>query len=289
MKIGLNLWVWTSPFNTRRDLELLGKVKSWGGEVVEFALEDDATIDTIALRSELGNQDLGCSIIGLFNPERDLSSEDASSRRRAIDYAKRGLDIGAEVGAAIFTGSVAGVAGEKRLSAKEWGSRIQTAAEGLNQLGHHATKVGVRLGVEVLNRYENNLINTAEQALRLLDLVHSTSAGIHLDCFHMNIEEQNMVEAIRQAGGKLFHLHGSESHRGTPGAGHVPWAEVAMALGEIGYEGYVVIESFNPDGRLAPLARFWRPLFESQEGLARQGLACLREHLRTAKQPEGNR
>ena len=143
----------------------------------------------------------------------------------------------------------------------------------------HAAKVGVRLGVEVLNRYENNLINTAKQARRLIELVQSPFVGIHLDTFHMNIEEEDMAGAINLAGDKLFHLHGSDSHRGIPGEGHVPWGQVASALRKIRYNGYVVIESFDPEGRLAPLARLWRPLSDSQDTLARQGLAFLRENL----------
>jgi len=279
MKIGINLWVWTSPFSTARDLPLLGKVKSLGGSVIEFGFEDDATIDTHTLRRELANHELGCSIIGLFSSDRDLSSEDAKSRSRALEYAKRGLDICAEAGASIFSGSVAGVGGEKGLSASQWKASIQRAAEGLDQLGQYAAKVGVRLGVEVLNRYENNLINTAKQARELIERVQSPFVGIHLDSFHMNIEEEDMAGAIALAGDKLFHLHGSDSHRGIPGEGHVPWGQVASALQKIRYEGYVVIESFNPEGRLAPLARLWRPLSDSPDTLARQGLAFLRENL----------
>ena len=279
MKIGINLWVWTSPFSTTRDLPLLGKVKSLGGSVIEFGLEDDVTVDTHALRRELAAHELGCSIIGLFSPERDLSSEDAKSRSRALEYSKRGLDICAEAGASIFSGSVAGVGGEKGLSASQWQARIQRAAEGLEQLGEHAAKVGVRFGVEVLNRYENNLINTAKQARQLIELVQSSFVGIHLDSFHMNIEEEDIASAIHLAGDKLFHLHGSDSHRGIPGEGHVPWGQVASALQKIRYNGYVVIESFNPEGRLAPLARLWRPLSDSQDTLALQGLAFLRENL----------
>jgi D-psicose/D-tagatose/L-ribulose 3-epimerase len=279
MKIGLNLWVWTSPFCTNRDLTLLGKVKSLGGSVIEFGLEDDATIDTKALRKELANHELCCSIIGMFSPERDLSSEDTNSRKRALEYAKRGLDFCAETGASIFSGSVAGVGGEKGLTASQWQVRIQIAAEGLNLLGQYAAKVGVRLGVEVLNRYENNLINTAKQARQLVELAQSPSIGIHLDSFHMNIEEENIADAIILAGDRLFHLHGSDSHRGIPGEGHVSWSQVASALHKIRYNSYVVIESFNPAGRLAPLARIWRPLADSQDTFACQGLAFLREKL----------
>src|SRR5262245_19758810 len=156
MKLGVNLWIWTSPFNTNRDLPLLEKIRAFGGEVIEFGFEDDVVVDTKALRASLGNTGLSCSIIGLFGPHRDLASPDVNSRRRAVEYAQRGLDMSAEVGASIFSGSVAGVGGEQKLSAIEWQSSIQRTAEGLDLLGEHAAKTGVRLGVEVLNRYENN-------------------------------------------------------------------------------------------------------------------------------------
>ncbi|MFN8006382.1 MAG: sugar phosphate isomerase/epimerase family protein [Terriglobia bacterium] len=280
MKIGLNLWVWTSPFNTDRDLPLFGKVKSFGGEVIEFGLEDDVKVDPQVLRRELEAHQLGCSIIGIFSPERDLASMDAACRQRAIDYTLRGLDLAAASGAAIFSGSVAGVGGEQGLSAVQWQECIRRAADELEPLGQYAAKLGVRLGVEILNRYENNLLNTAAQARKLVDLVQSPAVGIHLDSFHMNIEETDMMEAVALAGDRLFHLHGSDSHRGTPGDGHVPWDRLGQALQKINFQGFVVIESFNPAGRLAPLARLWRPLADSQDELARQGLEFLQEILR---------
>jgi hypothetical protein len=83
MKVGLNLWIWASPFDTG-DLNLLAKVKSLEGEVVEFGLEDDARVDTKILRRPLADAGLVCSIIGLFKPERDLPSENATSRKRGM-------------------------------------------------------------------------------------------------------------------------------------------------------------------------------------------------------------
>ena len=86
--------------------------------------------------------------------------------------------------------------------------------------------------MEILNRYESNLVTTAAEARELMDQVGHPAVGIHLDCFHMSIEETDLGEAIRAAGDKLYHLHASASHRGTPGGGHQPWAEVAQALRE---------------------------------------------------------
>jgi D-psicose/D-tagatose/L-ribulose 3-epimerase len=182
------------------------------------------------------------------------------------------------VGATIFTGSVAGVAGKELLSDRARQTRLQYAAESLQQIGQN-TAAGVRLGVEVLNRYENNLINTAQQARELIELTNHPAVGIHLDSFHMNIEERCPGDAIRLAGEKLFHFHSSESHRGTPGEGHVEWEEIAKALREVKYDGYAVIESVHPEGRMAALAHFWRPLMKSPENLAGDGITFLKRVL----------
>ena len=276
MKIGVNVWVWESPFRTDLHLDLLSRAKSLGAEVVEFALEDDSVFDTGALRRTLESHELECSVIGLFGSRRDLSSPDPATRLKGMEYAKRCLATAAEMGATLYSGAVVGVGGAEVLSREDRVVRLQRAAECLHELGDCAAKMGVSFAVEVLNRYETNLVNTAEEARSLIDTVGHRSVGIHLDTFHMSIEERSIGAAIRVAGDKLFHMHGSESHRGTPGDGNIQWGEVASALNDVNFVRYVVIESFNPKGRLAPLARFWRPYANSPEALARNGIAFLR-------------
>jgi D-psicose/D-tagatose/L-ribulose 3-epimerase len=280
MKLGVNLWIWESPFRTDHHLGLLEKVKALRGEVVEFALEDGGVVEAPILRRALDEQALGCSIIGLFGSERDLSSPDAKVRQRGVEYARKGLELSAEVGAAVFSGACVGVGGSEVLSDAERRKRYQFAADCLHEIGRFAAQVGVRFCVEVLNRYEDNILNTAGQACELMDLTAHPAVGIHLDTFHMNMEEGSMGQALRRAGKRLFHLHASDTHRGAPGGGHLDWGEVAEALQQIDYSGFAVIESFNPHGRLAPLTRSWRPYAESQDILAAEGLAFLWKTLR---------
>jgi D-psicose/D-tagatose/L-ribulose 3-epimerase len=280
MKPGLNLWIWESPFRTDRHLGLLAKVKALRGEVVEFALEEGGLVEAPVLRRTLAEQGLSCSIIGLFGTDRDLSSPDEGQRQRGVEYARKGLELSAEVGAAVFSGACVGVGGTELLPDSERRTRYHHAAESLHQIGEYAAQVGVRFCVEILNRYEDNILNTAAQACELMDMTDHPAVGIHLDTFHMNIEEGSMGQALRLAGDRLFHLHASDTHRGTPGRGHLPWGEVAEALQQINYGGFAVIESFNPTGRLAPRARSWRAYAESQDILAAEGLAFLWETLR---------
>ena len=279
MKLGLNLWIWDAPFRTDRHLALIPLVRALGGEVVEFALEDDSVVDEQLLKRTLADEELACSVVGLFGPDRDLSEDSAAARQNGLAYARRCIDLCAGVGATLFSGAVAGCGGKEPLSPDLRRSRIERAAESLRELGDYAAQAGVGVAVEILNRYENNLLTTAAHGRELIDLTDHPAVGIHLDSFHMGLEETDLGGAIRLAGDRLVHFHGNESHRGTPGTGVVPWGQVADGLQATGYDGYVIIESFNHLSWIGPLAHFWRPLTESPESLGRDGLAFLKRAL----------
>jgi D-psicose/D-tagatose/L-ribulose 3-epimerase len=138
----------------------------------------------------------------------------------------------------------------------------------------------VLLALEPLNRYETDLVNTAEQGLELCDEIGAGNVGLLLDTYHLNIEEKSVGDALRLAGERLIHVHACENDRGTPGTGHVPWGEVFGALRDIGYDRQVVIESFTPlVTEIARAVSLWRPLDAEGDTLAAGGLRCLREHV----------
>lgn len=133
------------------------------------------------------------------------------------------------------------------------------------------------MAIEPLNRFETDLINTSQQLRQLVREINLPSVRMHLDTFHMNIEEQSVFEAIVNAGDDLVYLDASESDRGTPGKGQVHWQDVARALREIDYQGDCVIESFTPAcEEIADAAAIWRPLAASQDALASDGLEFLK-------------
>ena len=134
-----------------------------------------------------------------------------------------------------------------------------------------AIALGVALGTSVY------LVNTAAQVVRMVDEVAHPSVKVHLDTFHMMIEENSLLDAIILAGPRLAHVHACENNRGAPGSGLVPWDQVAQGLKTIGYGGDLVIESFTPEClTIAAAAAIWRPLAPSQDALARDGCAFLR-------------
>lgn len=150
--------------------------------------------------------------------------------------------------------------------------------QALKELGDYAGERGVRLALEPLNRFETDMINTTEQALALIEEIGSPHVGLHLDTFHMHIEEKSSADAVRMAGRHVFHFHACENDRGIPGSGQVAWRAVADALRDIAYDGAVVIESFTPKVRsIAQAVSLWRPIAPDQDAIARDGLQFLKQ------------
>jgi D-psicose/D-tagatose/L-ribulose 3-epimerase len=135
----------------------------------------------------------------------------------------------------------------------------------------------VTLCVEPLNRFETYFLNTQEDAALLIGEIGEPNVRVHYDTFHANIEEKDPVKALKALGTRAGHVHVSESDRGIPGTGHVDWRGTLLALREIGYDGWLTIESFaQPEPQLAAAACIWRDMAPSGESLAREGLAFIK-------------
>ena len=278
MKIGVNTWVWTSPFSTR-DFHLIPKVKQMGFDVLEVALEDASIIDAKLLRKMAEDNGLSVTVCGAFGPTRDISNEDPAIRKTGVNYIRESLQFAEKVGSDLFSGPVYSAVGKTRLIPDEQKKREWAwCVENLREVGTAATDAGVTIGVEPLNRFETDMINLAEQAVKLVRDVGSPAYKIHIDTFHGNIEEKSLPETIRRLGkGMLCHFHACENDRGIPGSGHQDWIGIRDALREVEYDGAAVIESFTPGTvEIAKAASIWRPLAPSQDELARQGARFLR-------------
>jgi D-psicose/D-tagatose/L-ribulose 3-epimerase len=180
------------------------------------------------------------------------------------------------MGSPIFTGPVYSAVGKTRIVSSEQKKQERDwCIENLQKVGEIAQKNQVIIGVEPLNRFETDMINTVDQALTLVNEVSNSAIKISLDTFHNNIEEKNIAASILKIGKNLLcHIQGNESDRGTPGTGNVNWIEIKNALETIGYEGAIVIETFGaPSAELAKAASIWRPLANSSDELASEGLS----------------
>jgi D-psicose/D-tagatose/L-ribulose 3-epimerase len=255
-----------------------------GFDAFTMPVEDPALIDVEAMKSALADHPLRLYISGAYGPTRDLTHENPRYRRESLDYIKQVLRICEQLGVTTLAGPAYSAVGKRRKIPGEQRQREwELAVAGLTEAGHMAADHGVTLAIEPINRFETDLINTAQQVKRLIRDIDLPSVRIHLDTFHMHIEEKSVYDAILLAGNDLVYVDASESDRGTPGQGQVHWNEVARALADIGYGGDCIIESFTPAcEEIADAAAIWRPLAPSQDALASDGCSFLKGLLQTA-------
>lgn len=271
VKFGVNTMVWTTQVGEKQE-PLFARIKEWGFDGVELFLSTEEPADIPALRATLDRLQLERTTCCVLPRDANLVSDDASTRAKGLAFLKKCVDRTASLGAHLMCGPLyagLGVMTGNRRTEKEW----KWAVKGLRSAASRAQKRDVCLCLEPLNRFETYFLNTLEDAARLVRDVNLPNVKIHFDTFHSNIEEQHPAEALKAVAKHLGHVHLSENDRGIPGTGHVDWKGILKTLKEIGYDGWLTIESFaQPEPALAAAAAIWRDLAPSGDDLARQGL-----------------
>jgi D-psicose/D-tagatose/L-ribulose 3-epimerase len=279
--LGLTTWNWVSPLTDDNLRETLERIRSYGYDRAELPFETLDGFDPESARRALEDLGLGATTVGAITEDRDILSDDPAIVARGTAYLMEAIDLAAEIGSPVMSGPIYSAVGRCWLqSPAERARDIDRLVRELDPIAAHASRRGVALGLEPLNRFETSFVNLVEQGVEIVDRVDNPALGLLLDTFHMNIEEKSIGDAIRAAGSRIVHVHACENDRGTPGSGHVPWAEVAGALRDIDYRGPIVIETFNPDiHTIARAVSIWRPFAPSPEALASEGIAFLRDLL----------
>ena len=209
----------------------------------------------------------------------NLISPDPSIRKNGVNKLQNLVDINMEIDSKLLGGVIYaawGYISGKPRTADEW----KWSVEGMRQVGEYAKKAGdVVLAVEPVGRFESHFLNIAEDAVRYCKEVGTGNVKVHLDAFHMIREESSFTGAVNTCGKEyLAYVHACENNRGIPGTGLVPWKEFFIALKNIGYEGALGIESFDPSfEEINRLAAIWRKYADTGEDLATQGLANLKK------------
>jgi D-psicose/D-tagatose/L-ribulose 3-epimerase len=277
MKFGVNSFVWVSPCTTEAVKELAPKVKSMGFDVFEIACENPELLDIQTINNVLAQNKLTAIICGAFGPNRNICSSDPKIRENARKYILWLIDSAAQVGSPVVCGPMYSSVGKAHLEDSasrkvEW----QVAVSQIREMADVAAVKNIKLAIEPLNRFETDMINTVSQGMLFISDAGRKNLGLHLDTFHMHLEEKNSAGAIRSAGDKIFHFHACENDRGVPGTGQVYWQEIASALKSVDYQGPIVIESFTPQVKeIARAVSIWREIAPSQDAIAQQGLQFL--------------
>jgi|SRR5579859_1292992 len=276
MKFGVNLLIWTANFDEAH-LPLLPRIRSAGFDGVEVPMYTGRDFAVPALRKGLADTGMECTICSVLVDGLSLISNDALIRGKAVDQLRENIATTAEVGAKIIAGPMYAPVGYltgRRRTMDEW----IFAVDCWQQLGPWLAQHGVTAAIEPLNRFETYFLNTADDAVRFCDEVGHPNVGILFDTFHANIEEKSIADGYRKVARHLKHVHTCENDRGTPGSGHVEWVPVFEAIREIGYDGWLTIESFGPNlPEIAAAAAIWRDLAATPEAVAFDGIAFLKK------------
>jgi D-psicose/D-tagatose/L-ribulose 3-epimerase len=280
MKFGINTFLFVSPF-TNDSTKLFKQFKKWGFDSVEIAIEDCSHIDPAHVKRELDKHGLVCgSICACMGPERDLRGT-PEQQKTSLAYLKGVLEQMVVLDCPSLVGPVYSSVGRAdAVAPADYRRQWKTVVKHLHSLSKYAQERGRQICLEPLNRFETDFINTCDQALRMIKEVNSPALTLHLDTFHMNIEEKDLARAIKLAGNRLGHVHACGSDRGTPGNDHTNWPGIAAALRSVKYRGDVVIESFTTDVKvIARAAAIWRRIEPTQNEIAVKGLKFLKQTL----------
>jgi D-psicose/D-tagatose/L-ribulose 3-epimerase len=280
MRFGINTFLFSCPF-TNRSTRLFPRFKEWGFDTVEISVENLAHIDPGFVNHKLARHGLTCgSVTPCLGPDKDLRGTPAQ-QRAGIGFMKQVIDRMVALDCPTLVGVVYSTVGRTELvPPKERRRQWKTVVRNLREVCACAEDRGRIIALEPVNRFETDFINTCDQGLEIIHDVGSPALKLHLDTFHMNIEEKCQADAIRRAGRHLGHFHACGCDRGTPGNDHIDWKGIAAALKAIRYEGDIVIESFTADVKvIARAAAIWRSIEPTREEIAFKGVKFLRRLL----------
>lgn len=274
MKFGIHagLWMarWTDPLDP-----ILDTVAELGFDGVEVSLLGMDMDRARALGAAVKARGLEVTCSDGLPVTADVTSADPAIRAAGLAHLKRSVRFADAIGARGLAGVVFAPWGAFDIADKP--GRAARSAETLAQVAPDLAEYGINLGIEALNRFETDLVNTAAEATALAEATGSDRIGVLLDTFHMNMEEKDIRAAIAATGPRLKHVHVSDNDRGVPGSGHVPWAEVRAGLRDADYDGWVVAEMFIKTGTPAGGdLNIWRDIEPDATEAARRTLDFLK-------------
>lgn len=273
---GVHTSMWTMSWD-RHGCELaVQKARDYGMDFLEIALLDPPAVDAAHSRQVLEAAEMR-AVCSLGLPEECWPSRQPD---KAIEFLTVALDKTAAMGCEALSGVVYGGIGE-RSGQPPSETELDNVARALEAAARHAKSLGLLFGIEPVNRYETHLINTGWQGVAMIERIGADNMFVHLDTYHMHIEEKGIAQGVLDAREHLRYIHLSESDRGTPGAGNIAWDEVFGALRAIGFDGGLAMESFiNMPPEIAHGLSVWRPVASGEAEVMENGLPFLRNKAR---------
>lgn len=277
VKWGVHSLLWAERFDVNPE-PVIKKARAFGFDGVEIYVSPTQidTFDKDRVLNALRDAKLECIGCTCLDEETDVSSPNEATRKRGIQHLQKCAELFAELGAKLVSGVTYGAWGKLTGASRtqeEWNHSV----ESLREACRLAAGSGITFGIEPANRFETYFLNIAADAVKLAKEVNEPNIGVHLDTFHMNIEEKNYYDPIVTTGELLCYMHCCENDRGIAGTGHINWGAVFQALSDIHYDKWITLESFTPDIKsVAASTAIWRQVAPSADVIASDGLKFLK-------------
>ena len=267
-KLGIFVNFWEKTWNINYKY-YIDKMVKLGYDILEFQAQPLLNMtdeECRAIKKYADERGIELSYSLGLNPKYDVASKDNEVRKGGVEYLSNIVRKIAVMEGELFSGVTYcgwGVPSHF-VDEKEKQGLLERSVDSMQQVMKVAEKEGVTVCCEAVNRFESPLVNTAKEAIWYADAVNSKNIGIHLDTYHMNIEEDNIGDAIRLVGKRLRHFHTGENNRNIPGRGHLNWDEIFQALKDIDYKKNIVSEPFLMMGdEVGYDIRVWRDILEN--------------------------
>jgi len=245
MTYGVHCYVYSETWADDR-LHVMDSVKALGADAIEIVVGDDVVFDPKRTRrhAESLELDVMTGPGGHWPLDCDLSADAALSRQRGLEWHKRQVDVSAEAGAKAYYGCLYGHIGviQRRIPPRD---EYERTAEGLHKLAEYGQQHGVRIGLEAVSHFRSHIANTPAQIMALIRLADHDNLVAVMDTYHLVTEIRDFAAAVRTYADRLYAVHCCESDRGAPGGGLVPWGALFSELRSTGYDGYLILETYN--------------------------------------------
>lgn len=283
VKFGVHSLVFSDRWDEETAPAICRMAAGIGYELIEVLMFDPATLDREATRRAIAETGLGLRLGMALGADADISSDDPDTARRGEETVALALEIAADLGAPAVSGIT--YAAFNSYSAPQSESQVERVAASLSRLDGRARELGVGLGIEPVNRYESYMVNTLDQAAALIGRAGGRNMFVHMDTFHMNIEEPDIAAAIGRNAALLGYAHVADSHRGALGTGNFDLGAYFRALAAAGYRGDLTFEGFSSHvlgSGLVGSVRLWRDAWTDSQATARTALEVMKAGWSTA-------
>lgn len=279
--IGCHGLVWTGSFDERGFAGAVDRTLRAGFDLLEIPLLNPYGFDVAGAQRVLARQPVTVAASLGLSDDCDISSAQPDKVQAGEQLLGKALEVLSDLGSQYLVGVLYGVL--KKYPGPATAAGRTSSQEVLGRISDRAASLGITLALEVVNRYESNLFNTVRGAMAYLDELGDPRIKIHVDSYHMNIEEPDLFSPVLDAGDRIGYVHIGESHRGYLGSGTVDFDSFFRALNRIGYDGPITFESFSStvvDETLSRSLAIWRNLWDDPDDLGAHACTFIRNTMR---------